>query len=273
MKTWFSISELARAQGISRQTLIHYDRTGVFHPERTDPETGYRWYSSDQLDELDTIILLKTIGLSLDEIKHEMKNYSTSSALETLEGRIRDTDRKIASLKALRDRLSGRLESIREASSHSSGEIVHAHRPRQHLYTFPVKAPYTLPLVSLATKECLKRAREEEVDVDFLSGAILPYEKLTEGLYLETTEVFFPTRKPGGRHTVTLPEGDTVSIYHRGQYSRTPESYERLISWCIDNSLEIISPAYEFALNDYLTTKDTGEFMTRITVFVRPSGT
>lgn len=73
MKDLFSIGELSKHQNISRQTLIFYDKIGLFHPAYVDPENGYRYYSSKQLDDLDTICIMKKIGFSLDEIKAHMK--------------------------------------------------------------------------------------------------------------------------------------------------------------------------------------------------------
>lgn len=62
MENLFSIGELSRYQNISKQTLIFYDKTGVFHPAYVDPSNGYRYYSASQLDELDTILILKKAG-------------------------------------------------------------------------------------------------------------------------------------------------------------------------------------------------------------------
>ena len=71
-KNLFSIGELSKQQNISRQTLIFYDRIGLFSPAWVDPENGYRYYSASQLDYLDTICIMKKIGFSLDEIREHM---------------------------------------------------------------------------------------------------------------------------------------------------------------------------------------------------------
>ena len=76
MKNLFSIGELSKQQNISRQTLIFYDKIGLFPPAYVDPENGYRYYSSSQLDYLDTICIMKKIGFSLNEIKTYMENYT-----------------------------------------------------------------------------------------------------------------------------------------------------------------------------------------------------
>ena len=53
----FSIGEVAKYQNISKQTLIFYDKAGVFRPAWVDPANGYRYYSASQLDYLDTILI------------------------------------------------------------------------------------------------------------------------------------------------------------------------------------------------------------------------
>ena len=55
MNDYFSIGELADFQQISKQTLIYYDKIGLFRPAYVDPQTGYRYYSASQIDYLDTI--------------------------------------------------------------------------------------------------------------------------------------------------------------------------------------------------------------------------
>lgn len=76
MNSFFSIGELSKLQNISRQTLIYYDKIGLFCPAYTDPGNGYRYYSASQLDYLDTILILKQIGFSLEEIKAHMAHYT-----------------------------------------------------------------------------------------------------------------------------------------------------------------------------------------------------
>ncbi|MCI6696196.1 MAG: MerR family transcriptional regulator [Erysipelotrichaceae bacterium] len=81
MNNYFSIGELSKLQNISRQTLIFYDKIGLFTPAYINPENGYRYYNANQLDYLDTICIMKKIGFSLEEIKEHMKNYTLDSSV------------------------------------------------------------------------------------------------------------------------------------------------------------------------------------------------
>jgi DNA-binding transcriptional MerR regulator len=61
----FSIGEFARLGGVSVRTLRHYDKIGLLRPANVDPLTGYRGYSAAQLGQLNRIMALKELGLSL----------------------------------------------------------------------------------------------------------------------------------------------------------------------------------------------------------------
>jgi DNA-binding transcriptional MerR regulator len=66
----FKIGEFARIAQVSIATLRYYDRCGLLKPKALDPDTGYRYYSLDQLPRLNRILVLKDLGLSLEQIAH-----------------------------------------------------------------------------------------------------------------------------------------------------------------------------------------------------------
>ena len=64
----FQIGEVSRLFHISISTLRHYDRIGLLRPEYTDPETGYRYYSTRQFECLNTICYLRALDIPLEQI-------------------------------------------------------------------------------------------------------------------------------------------------------------------------------------------------------------
>src|SRR5215469_11186462 len=68
-RVMFSIGEFARLGTVSVRTLRHYDEIGLLRPARVDPQTGYRYYSASQLGQLNRIIVLKELGISLAQAK------------------------------------------------------------------------------------------------------------------------------------------------------------------------------------------------------------
>lgn len=84
MKGYFSIGELSKYQNISKQTLIFYDKIGLFRPAYVDPQNGYRYYSAKQIDYLDTILIMKKIGFPLSQIREHMEHYNTAGSLSAV---------------------------------------------------------------------------------------------------------------------------------------------------------------------------------------------
>jgi DNA-binding transcriptional MerR regulator len=64
----FRIGEFAQIAQVSGRQLRFYDQIGLLRPARTDPQTGYRYYSIQQLPRLNRILALKELGFSLDQI-------------------------------------------------------------------------------------------------------------------------------------------------------------------------------------------------------------
>jgi DNA-binding transcriptional MerR regulator len=64
----FRIGEFSLIAQVSGRLLRYYDEIGLLSPEYTDPQTGYRYYSAEQLPRLNRILVLKELGLGLDQI-------------------------------------------------------------------------------------------------------------------------------------------------------------------------------------------------------------
>lgn len=64
----FRIGEFAQIAQVSGRQLRFYDQLGLLAPARIDPRTGYRYYSIRQLPRLNSILALKELGLSLEQI-------------------------------------------------------------------------------------------------------------------------------------------------------------------------------------------------------------
>ena len=64
----FKIGDFSRIARVSCRLLRYYDEIGLLKPGSTERDTGYRYYSASQLPRLNRILVLKELGLSLEEI-------------------------------------------------------------------------------------------------------------------------------------------------------------------------------------------------------------
>src|SRR5262249_29883755 len=94
----YSIAAFGRLAGVSVKTLRHYERLGLLVPRRT--RARYRRYSVQDLQRLERVLALKTLGLSLNEV----------NAL--LDGRAVPLHEHRAALEAKRARLDRAIDAI-----------------------------------------------------------------------------------------------------------------------------------------------------------------
>jgi DNA-binding transcriptional MerR regulator len=64
-----TIGRFADVTGLTAKALRHYDEIGLLVPARVDPDNGYRYYDTAQVEHGVTIRRLRALELPLDEIK------------------------------------------------------------------------------------------------------------------------------------------------------------------------------------------------------------
>lgn len=70
----FLTGEFSKIARVSKRSLQYYDDIGLLHPAHVDPQTGYRYYSAQQLPRLNRILALKDLGLTLRQIAQMLDN-------------------------------------------------------------------------------------------------------------------------------------------------------------------------------------------------------
>ncbi|WP_338631546.1 MerR family transcriptional regulator [Clostridium baratii] len=95
----FTVGELAKLHNLSKQTLIFYDKIGLFKPKIIDSNNNYRYYTSEQLEVLDSILILKEIGIPLKEIKTFLEDRNIDSTLELMKKQKKELKKTRASIK------------------------------------------------------------------------------------------------------------------------------------------------------------------------------
>jgi DNA-binding transcriptional MerR regulator len=77
----FRIGEFSRIARVSMRLLRYYDELGLLCPVRTDPSNGYRYYAAAQLSELNRILVLRDLGLSLEQISRALRERVSAQEL------------------------------------------------------------------------------------------------------------------------------------------------------------------------------------------------
>ena len=112
-KTKLKIGEFSRMMQVTVKTLRHYEQKGLLLPDEVDEWTGYRYYTIDQMQRLNSIRDLQRLGFSLDEIHDLYEDTSHEPSLHQLDGKIQDTERQLRVLMERRAQLLHWRDSIK----------------------------------------------------------------------------------------------------------------------------------------------------------------
>ena len=80
----FKIGEFSRIARVSCRLLRFYDELGLLKPGIVDVATGYRFYTSSQLQRLNRILVLKDLGLSLEQIGGVIDTAASAEQLRAM---------------------------------------------------------------------------------------------------------------------------------------------------------------------------------------------
>ena len=122
----FKIGDFSRLSQVSVKTLRYYDEIGLLKPSEIDRFTGYRYYTAGQLSRLNRILLLKDLGLSLDQIGRLLESDLPPAQLRgMLKLRQAEIERSIEEEEARLARVAALLNHIeQENASMSKYDVV-----------------------------------------------------------------------------------------------------------------------------------------------------
>lgn len=107
------VGELARAAGVTAETVRHYTREGLLSPQR-DPANGYQLYDSDALSRLRFIQRARLLGFSVREIGEILDHADHGDSpcplvRDLLASRLPEIHTRITELQALATRMEQAL--------------------------------------------------------------------------------------------------------------------------------------------------------------------
>lgn len=111
-----TISEIADFFGVTPKAMRLYEQKEIIKPFKIDPENGYRYYSADQVKQLNALVELQELGFSLNEIKKIMNGGIKSDKLKEAlaqkkiewEQHAAEVQRKIESIESIENRITAK---------------------------------------------------------------------------------------------------------------------------------------------------------------------
>lgn len=130
----FKIGDFSRIARVSCRLLRYYDEIGLLKPGSIERDTGYRYYSASQLPRLNRILVLKELGLSLEEIARVLdSNLSAAELRGMLTVRRSDAQRALAEEMDRLRHIESRIAQIDTEGELSVDDVIMRSEPAQRL--------------------------------------------------------------------------------------------------------------------------------------------
>jgi len=265
--TLFTIGQFAALHEINKKTLMWYDEIGLLKPACIK-ENGYRYYSYQQSTMLETILMLRELNVSLDEIKQFMKNRTIDNFDTLLQEKITELNQTISHLKSIQKILINQQQDMDMIRSLDFAEINLVEK--QSCYLVAVDMDDNLPfeqeierVISETKKYQLRRLHDASY------GAILPVENLYHGKFSEYTAFYIEMPFPVSKKGLHLqPAGTYLRAFHKGSWDKLPDRYKEILAFADKQGLSLYGCAYETGINE-IVIDNIDDYITKIEIPVK----
>ncbi len=247
--------------------MRHYDKIGLLKPTHFDAWTGYRYYAPDQLPQLNRILALKDLGLSLEQIARLLEHTVTNDDLRAML-RLRHAQ-LVNDMRALDDqlgRVEARLHLLEQENSMPTYDVVLKTVPpllvagRRIIVSENDDHPHGLPEAFAEAG-----AYVAECNGEVAGACIAVWYTPVDATINEDVEAAVPLKAPiasSDRVVVhELPQVNVAAVVHQGDFRNFMQSYQALMAWIEPNGYRQAGPFRELyhQFNDDDTSNVTVE--------------
>ena len=267
-----TIGQFAALHGINKKTLMWYDQIGLFQPAYIHPENGYRYYSYYQSSILETILLLRELDVSIDEIQEFMHSRSAASLERLLGEKIAELERTMAHLRAVRKTLVNHRRNMQTLLSMDLSEISLVEKEERRLVTVDISPETSFDRqVEMITAETRKYQLRRLHDASY--GAMIPAAELYRGNFDAYSRLFIEIPLPvttAGLHR--QPGGTYLRAFCKGPWDVLPERYREILDFAEERGLVLSGFSYEMGINESVIDR-IEDYIVEIEIPVRPRQT
>lgn len=268
MRNQFQIGEMAAIHHTTIKTLRYYDEIGLFKPAFVNTSNGYRYYSAEQFERLNTIQYLKQMGLSLRAIQDHLDSRSIDDFRLLLENQAAQIDQQIASLQKIKQRFRNRIQDLdlSQRPKKIGQPFVTQIGPRQ---VIKLERPITTnDELEVALRHLENQAQLEATIFIGGVGLTIDIQHIRQHQFNEYGSIFMLTNEDYAdqRLVSTIQAGKYVCIYHNGNHSQSAQYYDQLLAYLEEQQFQIIGDAVERTIIDQYISRDPADYLTEIQI-------
>jgi len=265
-----NISEFAAITGTNRQTLIYYDKIGLFSPEYT-AENGYRRYSHKQIGPITVIETLCELNVPLKDIKKIISNISPENAVKLYERQLKEANKEIRNMLSIRNMIITRLAQVKDGLAETQNP--RGIRVEEIGENIPIFTGETLNMdfEKIPDETMVNFFNDSEnvgIPFGYSTGQIVLGEKVLAGEENIKEKIYL--RLNGEKLSNDfIPKGKYVVAYAHGDYGATDYIYKDIRAFIAENSLTVDGNAYEEYLFDEVIAPSPDDYLLKVMVKVK----
>jgi len=252
----FQIGEVSKILGVTRKTLLVFENAGLLTPAAKDEESGYRYYSADNMTQIRSIRSLQTLGLSLKEIA---AYYYDTENLDTY----------LEHLMELRVTLDKNIRMLQIRSAKRGDMTVHRTTlPRQVCFC----KQYPCRDVAEATEK-LRDTYIAAINTGKMSTTSRMFTmRMTQNPDILDLMCCIPMEhRFEGPERMEFLETPALCIYYRGPYEGTATAIRALAEYAKENGIELAGPFRSIYLEGPPSRgKNSADYITQVAVPIKP---
>lgn len=264
---YFTTGEFAKLCNVNKKTLFHYDEIGLFKPEKV-MQNGYRYYSHHQLEVINVIYILKSIGMPLKEIKSFLEKRTPDNIISLFHEEIVEIENEINRLKKLQIQMSNKIKLITEGKNFTKSIFLENQEEEYLILSDPIdntKQIYDIQTYSDHINYCF----DNNLNIGFAAGGIISYEDLLKRNLSNYSYYFTKVHENIPNEKIFIkPKGVYVVGYHKGYYDSVQIIYNKILDYINENNLHINGDAYEDILIDEVSVKDINNYVIKVSIKV-----
>lgn len=268
-QNYFTTGEFAKLVGVTKHTLFHYDKIGIFSPEIKE-DNDYRYYSVFQIEVFYVIATLKELDMPLKDIKAYLDKRSPIELISLLEKENKIIDYKINMLIKMKKVIEGKLSITKEVFSIDTDKISIERCEEELLVLTECYNVANEKSLAKSITNHVKYCDENEIYSPHSMGEMIDSDNILKGMYDKYD--YFYTRVYEGNENINLYKKEAglyLIAYHNRGFNTIDECYERIMKFVKANNLKLEGYFYEDVLLDELSVAGYDEYLIKISIKVK----
>ena len=272
-QSYFTAGELANIFGISKQTLLYYDRMGLFSPAFIS-ENGYRHYSIHQYMDLEVILRLRALNISIALIKQYLNNRSKEDFVSILESKRQESEKIIKENQEILKIVQSFSANISVEKEMPFNQPLLTWRKERKLCATPTTDAHNgKDRVMLFTRHAEQTFEDNNV-LDKNVGWIIDCDTFMKHRPIRNTIAFFsyaPDKYEEAcangqcSEIYTLPLGLYVEIYFKGTFYENAVPVSNAIEEFLHaNKLQAVGDVFVLPIENHLLHNDPSKYINKV---------